>query len=358
MTAITNLNKGGSDAEHGVKDYFDLASEFRSTYGKAACAPHFIGVWDTVSSVGWIDNPLHLPYSADNGDIQIGRHAVAIDERRAFFRNNLWRPRPPDGGPKDLKQVWFPGVHCDIGGGYPEAESGLSKIALEWMFREAVAAGLPVRVGMREAGHGLAEPWLVQVREPVFRQVDEHQCSLREAVRCRHEDGRRDERARAELEAVRRVARREPHRHTDIGMPPVVGRSVHNGQRGRRKRYSQRPVATPLFRLTCSCRNRVFGGRRRSRSRPSGCCSLVAWHDRRGTYVKLWAQPGTNLQLAATTGAATENRRIQMGSRGSRGLRFVDRAQTVTVHANLGQQGFRASDATLRWFNGDGVDCA
>jgi uncharacterized protein (DUF2235 family) len=43
-----------------------------------------------------------------------------------------------------LKQVWFPGVHCDVGGGYPEAESGLSKIALEWMLTEAIAAGLIV----------------------------------------------------------------------------------------------------------------------------------------------------------------------------------------------------------------------
>ena len=94
-----------------------------------------------MSSVGWIENPLHLPYSADNGDIRIGRHAIAIDERRAFFRTNLWRPRP-GGGPKDLKQVWFAGVHCDVGGGYPESESGLSKIALEWMLREAKQAGL------------------------------------------------------------------------------------------------------------------------------------------------------------------------------------------------------------------------
>jgi uncharacterized protein (DUF2235 family) len=41
-----------------------------------------------------------------------------------------------------VQQVWFPGVHCDVGGGYPEAESGLSKYALEWMAREAVKAGL------------------------------------------------------------------------------------------------------------------------------------------------------------------------------------------------------------------------
>lgn len=66
-------------------------------------------------------------------DIQIGRHAVSIDERRAFFRTNLWFRREGGGGPLDLKQVWFPGVHCDVGGGYPEEESGLSKIAREWM---------------------------------------------------------------------------------------------------------------------------------------------------------------------------------------------------------------------------------
>ena len=47
-----------------------------------------------------------------------------------------------ESGPKDLKQVWFAGVHCDVGGGYPEAESGLSKIALKWMLTEAIAAGL------------------------------------------------------------------------------------------------------------------------------------------------------------------------------------------------------------------------
>ena len=41
----------------------------------------FVGVWDTVSSVGWKNNPLKLPFSADNPDINIGRHAIAIDEK-------------------------------------------------------------------------------------------------------------------------------------------------------------------------------------------------------------------------------------------------------------------------------------
>jgi len=125
---------------------FDLAQDFRATFRGPPCSAYFVGVWDTVNSVGWIENPLKLPYTASNPDIAIARHAVAIDERRAFFRTNLWRPDPPrpEGGPKDLQQVWFPGVHCDVGGGYPEAESGLSKFAFEWMVREAALAGLLV----------------------------------------------------------------------------------------------------------------------------------------------------------------------------------------------------------------------
>jgi len=47
------------------------------------------GVWDTVSSVGWIYDAVEFPYTARNPDIGIVRHAVSIDERRAFFRQNL-----------------------------------------------------------------------------------------------------------------------------------------------------------------------------------------------------------------------------------------------------------------------------
>jgi uncharacterized protein (DUF2235 family) len=45
---------------------------------------------------------------------------------------------------QDVKQVWFAGVHSDVGGGYPESESGLSKFPLLWMIDEAVSAGLNV----------------------------------------------------------------------------------------------------------------------------------------------------------------------------------------------------------------------
>jgi hypothetical protein len=94
-----------------------------------------------VSSVGWIWDPVKLPYTAQNPDMMNGRHAVSIHERRCYFRNNMWDAPLPS---QSLKQVWFAGVHSDIGGSYAEAESGLSKITLEWILCEALQAGLLV----------------------------------------------------------------------------------------------------------------------------------------------------------------------------------------------------------------------
>jgi type VI secretion system (T6SS) phospholipase Tle1-like effector/processive rubber oxygenase RoxA-like protein len=123
---------------------FKIASGFKTTFS-VPCVPHFLGLFDTVSSIGWILDPIHtkgghLPYTATLPDIPVIRHAVSIDERRAFFRQNLvHQPLPPN---QNLKEVWFAGVHSDVGGSYPESESGLSKISLRWMICEAEAAGL------------------------------------------------------------------------------------------------------------------------------------------------------------------------------------------------------------------------
>lgn len=157
--AIRMMNAMG---RHGATFEQDEAvmKRFRETFSTGPCKPHFVGLWDTVSSVGWISDPLVIPYVTTNPDIQIARHAMALDERRAFYRQNLWRrgDRPETAGPVDLRQVWFMGNHCDVGGGYPEDESGLSKIPLRWMFREAEAAGLLVDPRRRDAviaaGHG------------------------------------------------------------------------------------------------------------------------------------------------------------------------------------------------------------
>lgn len=126
---------------------FRLAGEFKAALSIGPCKPHFLGVWDTVSSVGWIANPLKLPDTAKLPDVAIIRHAVSLDERRAFFRTNLVSSDPK----RNIQEVWFPGDHCDVGGGHPEAESQLSKIALRWMIEEAATAGLRFDPGRVDA---------------------------------------------------------------------------------------------------------------------------------------------------------------------------------------------------------------
>ncbi len=117
---------------------FGLAGRFRKTFSRTV-EIHFVGVWDTVSSVGWAYDPLSVPFSANNPDVRIARHAVSVDEKRAAFRQNQFTAGVKN---QDLIERWFSGVHSDVGGGYPEGQSGLAKIALKWMIEQSTAAGL------------------------------------------------------------------------------------------------------------------------------------------------------------------------------------------------------------------------
>ena len=116
-----------------------VISGFRNSFSQR-CPVAFLGLWDTVSSVGWIWNPKTLPFTRANSSVKVVRHAIAIDERRAFYRTNRWTDKP---GPKqDVLEVFFSGVHSDVGGSYPEPESGLAQVALRWMALHAAGAGL------------------------------------------------------------------------------------------------------------------------------------------------------------------------------------------------------------------------
>jgi uncharacterized protein (DUF2235 family) len=122
-----------------------IAAKFKQTFSRS-CPTYFLGLWDTVSSIGWITDPVHLPYTRTNPELNIARHAVSIDERRCFYRQNLlapWRHAQP---PQDIQQVWFAGVHSDVGGSYEEPPAGLRlpRITLRWMLDEAVAGELLV----------------------------------------------------------------------------------------------------------------------------------------------------------------------------------------------------------------------
>ena len=117
----------------------------------------FIGVWDTVGALG-IPDDLELLNLFDNkkkwqfhntalGDhIQTARHAMAIDEVRSSFSIARWSNAADHG---DVKEVWFPGAHSDVGGGYADCE--LANGALLWMMDEShEAAGLAFREGVRD----------------------------------------------------------------------------------------------------------------------------------------------------------------------------------------------------------------
>lgn len=136
--------------EQGLKTdaFFQTPEEFKKMFTPQRPVPvQFVGVWDTVSSLGWLWDYRMVPYTSKNPSVRCVRHAVSIDERRAFFRSNLYCYTGQEASGKrvvkapiegqDLKEVWFAGVHSDVGGGYPDSEGGLSKIALRWMLREA-----------------------------------------------------------------------------------------------------------------------------------------------------------------------------------------------------------------------------
>ena len=122
------------------------AQDFRRAY---SIEPRImlLGVWDTVGALGipirslnWITRHRYQFH-----DVRLSRivdtacHAVAIDEQRRQFRPALWEVGD-DADSDRVQQVWFAGVHCNVGGGY--ADAGLSDLALEWMIGRAAECGL------------------------------------------------------------------------------------------------------------------------------------------------------------------------------------------------------------------------
>jgi uncharacterized protein (DUF2235 family) len=143
-----------------------IAWEFRRVIATQTVQIKFLGVWDTVASVivprrdrFYYPSLQILPFTRTNPAVEVFRHAIAIDEKRRMFQVDPWN-EPQEFKPnpflkrativkQNIKQVWFAGVHADIGGGYPERESGLSKYPLNWMIEEAKTHGLNVNTAMQ-----------------------------------------------------------------------------------------------------------------------------------------------------------------------------------------------------------------
>ncbi|KAF8532009.1 hypothetical protein JB92DRAFT_3104395 [Gautieria morchelliformis] len=161
----------------------NMAERFKTTFSREKVRVHFIGVWDTVSSVGIVRNK-SLPLTDQTDHNCFFRHALALDERRVKFlpeyaHGGVLKPKsenqsqdtsqPREGRPTaaltadkrrvndtktdvkgssshphpHIKEVWFPGTHSDIGGGNQlNLNLELGKTSGLWMSYEAISSGL------------------------------------------------------------------------------------------------------------------------------------------------------------------------------------------------------------------------
>jgi uncharacterized protein (DUF2235 family) len=114
----------------------------------AKASVEMVGVWDTVGSLGLTAafgkvNPIRYGW-LDPGwhpNILHSYQALAIDERRPSFAPLRWTDGPGPNDPEHgMEQVWFPGVHSDVGGGYKGSQQ--AECALGWMMIKARRLGL------------------------------------------------------------------------------------------------------------------------------------------------------------------------------------------------------------------------
>ena len=107
-----------------------------------------VAVFDTVGALGipgafnWIGRSQFAFHDTQlNTCVENCLHAVAIDEKRMTFPATMWEePFNLDGKVPEVQQVWFPGVHGDVGGGYEEKD--LSNNVLDWMIARLRALGV------------------------------------------------------------------------------------------------------------------------------------------------------------------------------------------------------------------------
>jgi uncharacterized protein (DUF2235 family) len=150
------------DAAISVHHWLFRRKRYDKADNTAVPSIEFIGVWDTVAAYGlpieemtrgfsqWIW-PLEIPTRTLDQRVRRACHALALDDERTTFHPVLWneegekQPIPDEKGDRWLKderisQVWFVGVHSNVGGGYPD--DALAYIPLYWVMEEARTRGL------------------------------------------------------------------------------------------------------------------------------------------------------------------------------------------------------------------------
>ena len=133
---------------HGKSIDWDHVNGFarqfaREDFERWGHSVEFLGIWDTVKAVGWFTRRLQLPYTRLLKSVKTVRHACSLDEWRAQYKAYTISETELGKQDRDMKEVWFAGVHSDVGGSY-EPEHQLGDISMAWIGSEAIAAGLRV----------------------------------------------------------------------------------------------------------------------------------------------------------------------------------------------------------------------
>jgi uncharacterized protein (DUF2235 family) len=225
----------------------------REKFRRECCHPDleisFLGVFDTVGSLG-VPSVIHAEHQFHNitlgKRVRVARQALAINERRRPFTPCLWAV-PKSASPKStvtssdgqtreverVKQVWFPGVHSDIGGGYNR--SGLSDTALKWMTDEAAEAGLVFDHSVLDQYLNVGQPAVLHnTLNPMYKVANLYETVIRrpEVLKDSFVDGWRNLTPSPGSQAV------EPDQDpTDTTMPVLLASS------GRRLYGRDAPVA-------------------------------------------------------------------------------------------------------------------
>lgn len=140
----------GLEVEEGTtRSREAIADQIRQSFARgerAEAGIHFVGVWDTVESVGLPGLSLQITSSPTirGKRMRHVRHALALDEHRKPFEPRLYSENNFGSATdaQSLRQLWFRGVHGDIGGGYALDDSALPQLALAWMADQAWRCGL------------------------------------------------------------------------------------------------------------------------------------------------------------------------------------------------------------------------
>jgi uncharacterized protein (DUF2235 family) len=159
---LLNLNAGDEDIDIiGFSRGAALALHFANRVADVRPTPppiRFLGLWDCVPSFGLASIDLNIGWDLDLPDnVNKCFHALALDERRHTFHVHRLSASVEHADQEGrLFEVWFRGVHSDVGGG--NLNAGLSSIALNWMFAKATERGLPLKPSAPIGNRGRMKP--------------------------------------------------------------------------------------------------------------------------------------------------------------------------------------------------------